>query len=315
MRAGELQSAAQTIANVLQESDVLSVIRECRAARGDQWSGVAGSLLTTGSGLCAAFSSLNESGATVLRATHLDKLATNEYWAALASTDTEEADRQAELVRLYSRVMFASNHLPMLAGLIDTDSDPVNLPAASNAVATPVASVPADQSSLLVKLMDAGERASDPDRIARAIDGVDMLYSACASLGRKTDSELALLSVSGSEDRDILFAGDPEIVQSLKQVIESIPVALEELDPNEEIDLQQLIRSLPVFDEIATLKNLGTYSEQDLGDISESMHQGVLLSLESGLALVADSSANTSDDAYYSEYLRERERLAEGDAG
>jgi len=316
MRAVELQSAAKKIAEVLRESDVLSVIRDCRSARGDDWSQVAGSLLATGSGISATFSSMDEAATSVLRATHLDKLATNEYWAALASADTKEQERQAELVRLYSRAMFASNHLPMLVMLLEAESDAdtntAPAPVATAETHVPTAQVPDGQHTLLVKLVDAGEKAADPDRVARAIDGVDMLYSACASLDRRVDSELALLTISGAEDRDIQFAGDTQTLLALKKVIESIPAALEGLNPDDEIDLHQLILSLPVFDDIATLQTLGTYSDADLDAIKESMHQGVMLSLESGMVLVSDS--HTNDDEYYDQYLRERKRLAASDS-
>jgi len=319
MRAVELQGAASSIARLLQESDVLSVIRECRAARGDAWEGMATQLLATGSGIAAALSAMDPTTDTVLRATHLDKLGTNEYWSVLASGDTDESERQAELVRLYSRVMFASNHLPMLVSLLESEPAAVaNAPAQS---AIHAAEMVEGEATLLLKLVDAGEKAADPDRVARAIDGIDMLYSACASLARKRDVELRLMSVSGSADRNIQFVGENETVQAISTIIESIPQAVENLDSGTDMDLRQLIDSLPVFADLATLRSLGTYSESDLNDIRDTMHQGVLLSLESGLLLVRDQpgdvakaiEAGTTPDEYYDHYLRERERLAAGE--
>lgn len=318
MRAVELQSAANKIAKLLQESDVLSVIRECRAARGEAWQDVAALLHATGSGLSVSLSSMDDVANTVLKATHLDSLATNEYWAALSSEKSDEAQRQAELVRLYSRILFASNHLPMLASLLESEStdnaasDALTVPASNS---LPVARLGEGEDRLVLKLVDAGELASDPDRIARAIDGIDMLYAACARLDRNQPIDLRLMSVTGHVERDLVFVGEENTLQAIKAVIESIPAAIEKMDPDAEINIDDLIQSLPVFENLATLKSLGTYSATDLKDLNDTLHQGVLLSLESGVVLVTDQSLQATaaeNDEYYDQYLRERERLASG---
>lgn len=314
MRAVELQSAARSIANLLQETDVLTVIRECRAARGEAWTDVAALLHATGSEVSAGLSAMDANATVVLKATHLEALATNEYWASLCADSTDEAERQAELVRLYSRVMFAGNHLPMLVSLLEAESAEPVVPTGPGVL--PVTRLAEGEDRLMLKLVDAGELASDPDRVARAIDGVDMLYAACASLGRNQHDNLRLISVTGQADRDLVFVGEANTLQAIRGVIESIPAAIEKLDPEEEIDIDELIQSLPVFEDLKTLKSLGTYSADDLKDLNETMHQGILLSLESGVVLVTDKSLQATaaeNDEYYDQYLRERERLASED--
>lgn len=325
MRAVELQSAANNIAKLLQESDVLSVIRECRAARGEAWQDVAALLHATGSGLSVSLSGMDDNANTVLKATHLDALATNEYWAALSSEESDEAERQAELVRLYSRVMFASNHLPMLATLLESEPEPAaesaqdtaaDLTAVPGGGALPVTPLGEGEDRLLLKLVDAGELASNPDRIARAIDGIDMLYAACARLDRNPSMDLRLISVAGYTERDLVFVGEENTLQSIRAVVESIPAAIEKMDPEAEIDIDDLIQSLPVFENLTTLKKLGTYSAEDIKDLNDALHQGVLLSLESGVILVTDQALQATaaeNDEYYDQYLRERERLASAD--
>jgi len=134
-------------------------------------------------------------------------------------------------------------------------------------------------------LTDAGERAADPDRIARSIDGIDMLYSACASLSRRPAMDLRLDHVVGSDDRSIVFTGESDSVSAMGTVIDSIPETLASLSDDQEIDLDELVNSLPIFDQLTTLAGRGAFSENDLKDIRETMHQGALLTLESGVVM------------------------------
>jgi len=136
-----------------------------------------------------------------------------------------------------------------------------------------------------IRLSDAGEKAADPDRIARSIDGVDMLYSACASLSRRPAIDLRLDHITGDSDRTIVFTGETESVSAVARVIDSIPDALLNIGDDQEIDLNALVQSLPIFAELTTLTGHGAFSENDLRDIRETMHQGALLTLESGVVL------------------------------
>ena len=142
---------------------------------------------------------------------------------------------------------------------------------------------------LTIRLTDAGERACDPDRVARTIDGIDMLYSACASIARKPAMDLRLEAVDGKTNRNLHFTGERDSISAVIAVIESIPYALEEIDAEQDFELDELVTSLPVFEDLKTLASLGTFSDTDLKDISETMHQGALLALESGVILVSHS--------------------------
>ena len=330
MRADQLQRAASSILALLKASDVMTVIRQCRATRGDEQQAAFARLEHAGALLMQSIETVDAAEHAVLKTTHLDSLGTPEYWQALFAEQMSDADRQAELVRLYSRVMFASNHLPSLLDLLDLSG------ASPDVSAYPVAQK--GELALTVKLVDAGEKAADPDRVARAVDGLDMLYSACASLTQKPTMDLQLLGIRGATDRDITFLGDSEGIRAVRTVVDSIPAAVADIDPEDEIDIQELVQSLPVFDDLQTLKKLGTFEPADLQDIQDTMYQGVLLSLESGVVLVdedvvASHASGVSDelslrreaaavthvgagangaavkDEYYDQYLREREKL------
>ncbi len=280
MRADQLRSAAESVAELLKRSDVLTSIRQCRDARDQNYRKAAANRLGQSAKIVLqGIQTLSNAEVTVLKALHLNSLASVDYWKSLISLAGDERARQSELVQLYSRVMFASSHLPNLTTLLsDVNSAQTSVRPG------------AGEGSLTVKLSDAGEKAADPDRIARAIDGIDMIYSACASLARKPAIDLQLLGISGHPDKNLSFFGDLEGTSAVYRVLDSIPGAIEEIDPDEETDIQELVEALPIFSDLSTLDKLGTFSRTDIRDITDTMRQGVLLSLESGVTLVEGPS-------------------------
>jgi len=333
MHAEELRMAVAKVVDILEKSDIRSVVNQYRSAKGDQRTATAARLGHSGAVIMERLDAMSPAERQVTRLLHLEPLGTTDYWQDLLGSVTEPKRHQAAIVHLASRVMFACNHLPNLINLLGS----VNVADADQGHAP---TLEAGEGGLDIRLTDAGERASDPDRLARAIDGIDMLYSACASIARKPAMDLRLDSVKAQKnrDRDLQFTGERDSVAAVYAVIDSIPGALADIDPEQDIDLDAIVQSLPIFDDLNTLASLGTFSKKDLKDISDTMHQGALLTLESGVILVSTGSsnslassandANTHDaiaashvnaghdadgsperDEHYDRYLREREAM------
>jgi len=286
MHADQLRVAVDNVVNVLAASGVLTAIREYRTAKGDQRPVASARLGHAGGKLMEQWASATAPEKLVLKMLHIDSLCDAAYWKDLLSPAKAEKERTTELVHLYSRVLFASNHLPNFSALVSR----VDTSAASSQTPAPAA-LQSGESRLSIRLTDAGEKASDPDRIARSIDGIDMLYSACASLSRRPAIDLRLDNISGKEERLIMFTGEAEGVSAMAGVIDSIPEALADLYEDQEIDLNAVVQSLPIFKQLDTLAGHGVFSENDLRDIRETMHQGALLTLESGVMLVESQQA------------------------
>jgi len=282
MHADELRTAIHRVVEVLNKADILAVVKEYRTAKGDQRAVAAARLGHSGAVIMENMDKFNPEEKAVVKCMFLESLGTTQYWQGLLASAGDPQKNTAELVHLFSRVMFASTHLPNLANLLG------NVGAST---ATTVGQPLTGEAQLAIRLTDAGERASDPDRIARSIDGIDMLYSACASIARKPAMDLRLDGISGVESRDIHFMGERDSVAAVSAVIASIPEALEEIHPDDDIDLDELVSSLSIFDDLNTLANLGTFTQTDLKDISETMHQGAMLVLESGVILVDESAS------------------------
>ena len=276
MRADELRQAVDRIVEILARADIRGAIDRFRTARGDERTVAAARLGHAGALVMERFEGLGDAERAVVRAMHLQELASPAYWRRVIESSGDPKAAAGELVRLASRVMFATGQLPGLAALlggVDAGAD-ARHPLGEG------------EARLVVRLVDAGERASDPDRVARSIDGIDMLYSACASIARKPAMDLRLEAVDGADARDIHLTGERDAVAAVAAVLDSIPDAVAELDEDADVDLDELVRSLPVFEDLATLGSLGSFPESDLKDIAETMHQGALLALESGVARV-----------------------------
>ena len=301
MHADELRKAVSRVVEILKRSDIRGALDKYRAARGDDRAVAAARLGHAGAMIMERMEGFSAIERRVARLMHLELLGSPDYWQSLLGGAADPKTHQAEIVRLASRVMFASGQLPVLISLLESVE---TAPAGANAAPTenvpdhlrrPLAS---GESRLVVRLSDAGEKASDPDRIARSVDGIDMLYSACASIARKPAMELRLDAMDGTVHRDLHFTGERDSLSAVVAVIESIPAALAAADDDGgDIDLEAVIASLPVFADLDTLGALGTFEPSEMKDIGDTMHQGALLVLESGVVLVPQAAAASAASA------------------
>ena len=152
-----------------------------------------------------------------------------------------------------------------------------------------------------------------------------MLYSACASIVQKHSIDLRLDAIDGDNPvRDLHFTGDQDCIASVITILDSIPGALASIEPGQDIDVESVVQSLPVFTELDAIASQGAFSATDMSDIRDSVQQGALLSLESAAILIdppghvpatAEQAADMNgDDEHYERYLREREAMQHGNA-
>ena len=298
MHPDELRTAVTTVVDTLNRANIRSVIDQYRLSKGEQRTAAAARLGHAGALIMERIDAMSAQERQVVDCLHLDTLGSAEYWQKLLGGGGDPKEHQAEVVRLASRIMFASSQLPGLVSLlgnVQTNALPVPQPDTGFSVQP----LGAGESRLKIRLIDAGERASDPDRIARAIDGIDMLYSACASISRKPAMDLRLDGINGqaNRDRDFVFTGERDGIAAVYAVIDSIPAALAEIDNEQDLDLDTVVESLPIFDDLNTLASLGTFSKKDLKDISDTMRQGALLVLESGVILIDADTENAGESS------------------
>ncbi len=302
MRADELRSAAARVTEILIRADLTGVINQMRGARGGARAVAADLLHEVGCDVARQLQVLSTNEQLVVKHLHLGSLVSSAYWSKLRDATCASEQVHPEVVRLASRVMFATGNLPGLVHMLaEVATAPVDIVATPSPFADP-SPLAEGEARLIARLTDAGERAADPDRIARAIDGVDMLYSACASVARKSIGDLRLDLIAGVEDRDIHFAGESDTVTAVSAVLKSIPDVIAGYSSSDELDLDELVALLPVFEDLRTLEENGSFNRNDLKDIRETMYQGAVLAVESGItvATVAESPSTSvaADDGH-----------------
>ncbi len=321
MHADQLRTTVTRIVDTLIRSDIKTLVDQFRVAKDDQRTAAAARLGNAGATIVGRFDDLSPDERRVVALLHLDKLGTTEYWHTLLSPETDPKAARAESVRLQSRLLFATNHLPGMLGLLEG----VAKPAALNDHPYFRYPLGTGEARLIVRLTDASVFAADPDRVARAIDGIDMLYQACASIVQKHSVDLRLDAIDGvNPSRDLHFTGDQDCIASVITILDSIPGALASIEPGQNIDVESVVQSLPVFTELDDIANQGAFSATDMSDIRDSVYQGALLSLESAAILIdppghvpatAEQPAELNgDDEHYERYLREREAMQRGNA-
>jgi len=206
MQSAELRTAVQKISALLESAGIRQAIHAVRTSKPEQKPVAVARLGQVGAVLVQGFDSLSDDESKLAKRMHLDGLASPDYWKALTADNKDPKAVQAELVRLTSRVTFAAGHLPILTDLLDEIEPPVvsTVPSAQliETLDPMLATLASTESALFIRLTDAGERASDPDRVARAIDGVDMLYSACASITGKASADLRIDGIAARDNYD-----------------------------------------------------------------------------------------------------------------
>ena len=281
MSGNELRSAINSVVELLRSTQIQQAISHFRTAliRNEKSTAI-DHLNAASQQLMAGYAHFGAAEKKVCGFMHLENLGSDKYWSEILSISHGLEQTRAEVVQLYSRVMFAANHLPGLVALLDTENGKDK-------------ALPRGRAYLEIRLLDAGEKASDLDRISRTIDGIDMVYSACVSLAKKPAVNLSLVSVTGDIGRHLVFEGDQDGVNAVRAVIESIADEVADLRDTDSFDPDSLVSDLPVFDDLATLQKLGTFRSPEVAQISESLHEGCLLIMESGVLLEPEQNKST----------------------
>ncbi len=241
----------------------------------------------------AAAESFDHDTRRVVERLHLTELQSEQFWSGITE-NAALAERQRLLVAAYSKVLFASNHLPSLMDTIRL----VGGESASN-----------DTGTLALLLLDAALPASSPDRIARAIDGIDLIYQACAAIVSRRDLvPLQLQSVVGRASRTIVLRGDLSLLSSVRHVLASAQKAAAVSQANV-TDLRQQLSSMPPVVVLDKLGGLGRHNRAEIEQIRESLIAGSSMLIEAVVQIVDAEVDPIASAGVSSETFREMDDL------
>ena len=139
MHADELRQAVTKIVDLLRRSEIRSVLDRYRSARGDDRTVAAARLGHAGAMIMDRMQSLTPAERRVARLMHLDDLAATEYWQSLLDGTSDARAHQGDIVRLATRVMFATGQLPAMMSLLESvERRAIPSPASRSATARAV---------------------------------------------------------------------------------------------------------------------------------------------------------------------------------
>jgi len=223
--------------------------------------------------------------AAVINLLHLGQLGTASFWLDMTSHVRSIEVRQSQAVSAYSKMMFATSHLPGLLSLVRETSAVEGLRAEE-----------VDAGTLVLRLYDSIEPASSPDRMSRLIDAVDMIYSACASLSDATTDSIRLMSVSGVAVRSVIFHGDSQTINATQKVVQNLNQMASESHQHESYSVEAMAAEMPFLQAIDELEQLEAISASVAANAGRDAQEGAIMLLECGAQLV-DHTA-TSDTGY-----------------
>lgn len=285
----QLYSATQRVVQCLKSSGLMPALKNFRGSLRGQVQldreRVEASLQEASNAYIEKSAMFSDDEVSVVNMLHLAELGQASYWLDMTSNIRPVEARLAQSVAAYSKVMFATSHLPGLLSLIRETS-----------AVDALRSDEPDSGTLVLRLYDAVEPASSPERMSRLIDAVDLIYAACASLSGTRADSLRLMSVAGVAVRSVVFHGEVQSINALRKVIANLNDAAAESHLHEDYSVEALASDMPLLDAIDELEHLEALSTEAAANAGRNAQQGAIMLLECGAQLV-DHDA-TPDSGY-----------------
>lgn len=285
----QLYTATQRVLKSLKTSGLMPALKHYRAslrgqAQGDRES-VEAVLKQASDAYVSEAAMYGEDETSVVNLLHLAELGKSSYWLDMTSTARSVEMRLAQSVSAYSKMMFVTSHLPGLLSLVRETSAIDGLRADEP-----------DTGALVLRLYDAVEPASSPDRISRLIDAVDMIYSACASMSGTAPDSLRLISIAGVAVRSVIFHGEVQTLNAVRKVIADLNDAAASADLGNSHSVETIAAEMPLLDAIDKLEQLDAMSTNLAVNSGRDAQEGAIMLLECGAQLVDHDS--TPDNGY-----------------
>lgn len=187
-----------------------------------------------------------ETERTIMEILGLSELKEENIWAAmLMRSERKGVETLAQIAR---SVNTALKFLPKILELLKQDVDQF----------TESGKKEKENYEILSVTVIEDQQNSTPKRIVTAIESIDGLYQACATIMGEKNSDLSFLSCDSGSDKCFDFLGAAKIVSCVKEVLLSFwdrIVFFREEKTGRRLEL--IAESLPILGQIATMKDTG----------------------------------------------------------
>ena len=282
MNSSQLLTAAENVLSTLSDCGVKRSVQEYQR-------GLLRGVDTTGKKLEQVASKYLDAAAgfdhlelTVVRALRLSQLQSPAFWFDLTAHTVGLRLRLARLNALRINIEYATSRLPEVLSLIGGSGFKESQD---------------DICLLRLRIDNAVEKASHPDRLSRLIDAVDIIYQACAELAGEHPDDLALLSITGYQHRIIEFKGHPEVATATRRIIRSLHQQATESLLHEHYSVDQIAEKIPVMHALDELFRIQALNADSANRIREGVLAGSIMLLECGARIQGDALMVSEDQA------------------
>ena len=266
MNSEQLFACSQGVVQALQRCALAPALQGCLASESTE----------NNHALSEAFSSyldsasgFSNSEAVVASHAGLAGLQSPSFWFDL-DTGTP-ADKRRKRLKCLKLVLQGQAFLSHLSALVQDQADPVDFHDTA--------------SEIKMRIVDAADCASDPDRISRLIDGVDLIYRACARLAGTDENGLKVMRLGGSWGRTIVFNGDEEPATASRRIIRAANDLASNSMQTQTYSVEEIAENNPFLLALDELFRVGAVNADDAEDIRQGVLGGSIMLLECGARL------------------------------
>jgi hypothetical protein len=215
-----------------------------------------------------------------------------DWWVRIFSPADDKFEMvNGQLHRVYFNINSANGMISQIVNLLARDTDPPGDGIIKNIIHG--TDLPG---RLILTLPETEGKHSSPSRVTRAIDAITTMYEAIASLLGRSESDLIIASCDSGSDKLFDFAGLSDVIEKVKEIIESVwdrAIFHREKKISESLDL--ITKSLPLFSQIAELENDQKLAPEHAEMIRRKITSGVAGFLETG-SLIPEIKTRTFFD-------------------
>ena len=239
MLRNEIVTAVENISKSLKEANIKSVLR--KGEKDIDAEVILASFLK----YMKSSQSFGEPEKTVMEILDITVLNKVEFWGYIIATGKQSPP--TELFEFYNKIEFAEVHLPKLVSLLKREVDKVLKGEAEKSKD--------EQLSTLTVVVIEEKDLSTPTRLVLMLESVQGLYEVAAEILNAESRDLCVAACDSGTDKAFDFLGLAKIMDCVKEVILSFWDRVIYFRENKtEKQLELICKSLPIFEQIATLK-------------------------------------------------------------
>ncbi|OED43062.1 hypothetical protein AB833_04565 [Chromatiales bacterium (ex Bugula neritina AB1)] len=220
----------------------------------------------------------------VAEALQLTQLGSPSYWFDLSSPTANPLQRDAQLAVTSRQLTFVNEQFSKLLQMVEDAGEKAGAEKS-----------PGYASTIVLRVNDTTEAAAAPDRLARVIDGLDLIYEGSALLADAARDTLRLVSVRDMPHRTLEFTGEKEPATATRRIVRSLTerIASGYLAVGEPVD--EVCESLPFLQSVEDLYRVGALTAEFASQIRQTTLSGAIMLAEARVELVESAAEFASE--------------------